>query len=174
MRLRRLRRAGPTRHLSRWLGRPAFVEHPSRSTGVDCSGGAVAASDSVLYAVCAPRPFRGAASRCRPISDRLRLLAAERWYPQHSNTAMARPSCELMSTKGLSRASIGVTPAFRRARDLDRFRQSDKRNAGVDGHGAALQRGENQAGRNLQSRSTLRLRHGHRVPAGPLAVEPPF
>jgi hypothetical protein len=79
------------------------------------------------------------------------FLAAERWYPQHSNTAWPN-SCKLMSTKGLSRASIGVTPAFRRARDLDRFRQSDKRNAGVDGHGAALQRGENQAGRNLQAK----------------------
>jgi hypothetical protein len=61
---------------------------------------------------------------------------------------------------------------FRRARDLDSFRQSDKRNTGADGHGAALQRGENQAGRNLQAQQHSKLRHGRRVPAGPLAVDP--
>src|SRR6187399_1817037 len=59
--------------------------------------------------------------------------------------------------------------AFRRARHLDRLGQSDQRNTGADGHGAALQRGEKQAVRELPANQYSELCHRHRVPESPLA-----
>src|SRR3954463_6811979 len=82
-----------------------------------------------------------------------RTSSLQAWRSKQDNAAPGTAGKSLMGVNDELGAFCGVG-------ELDGIRKGDQRHAGPDGHGAALQRGEEQADGELQAQQYPELRGG--------------